>query len=914
MPTTYRIHPGIGIARLGNSPDEFCISPEVPAGLPLACDADGNVLTSPDGKTELTVTRFKDEEGRIKRQAARFQVYVYDDESPEGRPLKIGDPVSGGGNHGTLVDIQWQVYVANKKASWFEFQQLSGEHGYAPDHPRRNPQVTAPEARQQLIIDPGPRTVSRKGQRTARFDRDGWDVYAPSFPPPLAPHSIDTLGEIKTDDAGRLLVLGGHGHSGTYLTDEFGQPRIDSYAQTDGWFDDTSDGPVMARLVMYSEQVTQQRFIDVEYPAWVICAYPAYVPEILDMVTAEEVVETVAITQFASRTDLYGEAGKWDDPGQVRRRNPEDLAVWKAGRLQWNPTYRPWFYRDIWPILFRPDQYSYTSNVLGQSNFPHNQSKRGNMDPYRLGVPPSVDRERLHACERSCVKRHHRGDLFVETLASAFLLLEREAKAELADHDHGHAPLRVLSNEVAMRLRQAVAAFAERMMGPTDGEDADGYARAWRNLSGHPDHGAAKAELEAAVLAAVESVVPARAAGHGDADAGQAGARAEPPGRPVQPRDMAASGDDVVYQKLAARARVAALEHLAKLHGGRLLEACRAGCLASCTYDPYRDYRMYLFELVREPGEENRFGAGGKPDSRTRNLPLMPLLAGDNPISNLLPSKFLRLTDYQYYLLRQWAHGLFHNEELEGWGKVDPFNPYANWVNRTGRDLDRGVLSNLAGGAFCPGCEVGWVIRNPAAYLEPYRIKADSTFSAFRQTAAQANALRGSVPENDYASYVEVALSQDNDFAAGLQPGDLTKYMGLPWQADFNECSTQDIDITYELWNEIYPASGDDVTMAREQRVWETLWWPAHRPLQVYQPSGWKGGVPTGYVWVSWSPGVPQTYAGDLKMVTEWWRLGFVIKNPFMGTPDVEPSEVPPPSPPPYISVERTPRAPQEER
>ena len=31
MPTTYRIHPGIGIARLGNSPDAFCISPEQPA-------------------------------------------------------------------------------------------------------------------------------------------------------------------------------------------------------------------------------------------------------------------------------------------------------------------------------------------------------------------------------------------------------------------------------------------------------------------------------------------------------------------------------------------------------------------------------------------------------------------------------------------------------------------------------------------------------------------------------------------------------------------------------------------------------------------------------------------------------------------------------------------------------------------
>src|SRR5215203_2210119 len=109
----YRIHPGIGIARLGDSADEFCISPEKPAAMPIACDEQGNPLLSGDGQTEVSVTKFKDEKGRIKRQAARFQLYVYDDENPNGRPLKLGDEIKGGGNHGTLVDIQWQVYLAN---------------------------------------------------------------------------------------------------------------------------------------------------------------------------------------------------------------------------------------------------------------------------------------------------------------------------------------------------------------------------------------------------------------------------------------------------------------------------------------------------------------------------------------------------------------------------------------------------------------------------------------------------------------------------------------------------------------------------------------------------------------------------------------------------------------------------------
>src|ERR1051326_2400192 len=202
-PPVYRIHPGIGIARLGDSTTEFCISPEKPTALPIECDAQGNPRLSPDGTTEQTVTKFKDAQGRIKRQAARFHIYVYDGQSPEGRPLKIGDPVSGGGNDGVLVDIQWQVYLANKKSVWYEFSEMQGEHGYADDHPLRNADVTGENARQFLIIDPGPRVVNATTERRAKLDRANEGVYAPTFPPPLNPNSIDTLGEIMTDSAGR---------------------------------------------------------------------------------------------------------------------------------------------------------------------------------------------------------------------------------------------------------------------------------------------------------------------------------------------------------------------------------------------------------------------------------------------------------------------------------------------------------------------------------------------------------------------------------------------------------------------------------------------------------------------------------------------------------------------------------------
>jgi L-Lysine epsilon oxidase N-terminal/L-lysine epsilon oxidase C-terminal domain len=865
MATTYKIHPGIGIARLGNAPEDFCISPEAPAALPIDCDSRGNPLLSPDGTAaELPVSHFKDAEGRIRRQAARFQVYVYDDESPQGRPLKLGDPVSGGGNQGLLVDIQWRAYLANKKASWYEFQQLAGEHGYAPDHPRRNAGITAPEARQRLIVDPGPRIVDCTRSRTARFGRDGGDVYAPAFPPPLEPCSIDTLGELKTDDAGRLLVLGGHGCSGSFLADEFGQPRIDDYANNDGWFDDTADGPVTARLVMYSPEVDRTRFVDVEYPAWVLVGYPAYVPQILDVVTLAEVVEDLGVRQFASRPEIYGLEGTFDCPELIDPADVEALILWRAGRLRWNPAYRPWFHRDIWPILFRADQFTYLTTVLGNSNYPHNQSRRGNFDPWKLGMPPRVDRDALERCQKECLARHHSGRLFVEMLAPALELLGKQDRARQlrlggtapAGHDRDDRVERFVKT-----VRKAVERFVREVMGEGPGADARGYLERWREAAqGSPED---KEALEAALDKALE-----------DLRAGGAGGE--------------------TWEQF----RVALSEQLGQLHSGKLLEDCLARCVETCTRDPYRAYRRYLFDLLRQSGEENNFRVGSKPSSRVHGLPLMPLLAGDNPLSNELPSKFLRLTDLQYYLLRQWASGLFYNEDLEGWAHPDPWRPYAGWVKRTGGDLDRGVLSNLLGGAFCPGGEIGWIIRNPSIYLEPFRVKADPSFSSFRQTAAQANANRAAVPEADYSAYVEAALSQNDNFDRGMQPGDLTKHMALPWQSDFNECTSQPINVTYEQWNRLYPGSEKDTLMKREEAVWETLWWPAHRPLQVWEPA--PGG---GFRFVDWSRGVPQTNAGDLKMATEWWRLAFVRQNPQASE---EPTEVPPPNIPPFVAVERT--------
>ena len=185
---TYRIHPAIGFARVGNSPDAWYLEPTSVGGLPTERDALGG---------EHPVTEFK-QAGQVKRQAARFRVYRYE----EGQPPVEVMPSEG------LRSLKWTVHVANKKAAWYGFQELQGDVTLGPDNtyaaqgvPLRNASVTGDDARQQLIIDPGPRTLDGPGD-WVQLDASAGDYPHVSFPPSdLTPYPVTTLGAVKMTEA-----------------------------------------------------------------------------------------------------------------------------------------------------------------------------------------------------------------------------------------------------------------------------------------------------------------------------------------------------------------------------------------------------------------------------------------------------------------------------------------------------------------------------------------------------------------------------------------------------------------------------------------------------------------------------------------------------------------------------------------
>jgi hypothetical protein len=312
----YEIYPAIGIARVGNAPEAFYNGPETAGGLPL--HADGS--SAPFGAGD-----FRDEEGRVKRQAARFRIFR---RAPGEAPQEITL------DSGAIREIRWTVHLANKKASWYCFQTSRGQHGYACNHPLRNADRVTPAERRKLNIDPGPRRIAGRDRGPVEFSRSTVPAeYAGAcFPPTgLKPVDIDTLGTLKTDAAGRLLVLGGLGKSGTTAE----EPKLANYANNDGWWDDTSDGPVRVTILLHTGEVVEAK------PAWVLVAPPAYAPQILNLVTLFDTVFDTAVRFLGARPDIH------------------DRGLWQAGA----GGYRPRFDSEIRPIFERGAGFPWVSPI-----------------------------------------------------------------------------------------------------------------------------------------------------------------------------------------------------------------------------------------------------------------------------------------------------------------------------------------------------------------------------------------------------------------------------------------------------------------------------------------------------------------------------------------------------------------------
>ena len=325
--TEYRIHPGIGIARLGDSPTEYFIGPEAP----------GRV--APEQRPQ------RDANGFIKRQGARFRVYSYhyDDAG------QLTDVLEVTPDRGQVI---WTAQLVNRKAASARFPPEA-------DPRRRNAAIEE----ESLVIDAGAQTLTGAEQHV-----------------PLQGFFLGSavrLGDLRSDAQGRLIVLGGHGVSRSPR----GEP-IGSFANNDGWHDDVSDGPVSARVVLPSGETVEAD------SAWVVVAPPRYAPEIHNVVTwwdqafdiATRLQTTLTVSQPSFTRHIYPileRASKLAWVSAVARRGHGAGATWNfltperlAQLANPSPESRP--LRDrVSQSLRRPDSPSGTMPLLNSGVDPN---------------------------------------------------------------------------------------------------------------------------------------------------------------------------------------------------------------------------------------------------------------------------------------------------------------------------------------------------------------------------------------------------------------------------------------------------------------------------------------------------------------------------------------------------------------
>lgn len=277
--TEVKIHPGIGVARVGNSAKDYYVGPE----------------TMDPPRTEWGGTR--DAGGAIKRQAARFRVYGYD---------KYGNVVAEI-QQAKGSSVEWAVQVANRKGWWYEFNAAMDIPATVDlTVPLRNPDVTG-SGRDALVIDSGRKCIMGLNMNDSSYELSGDFQGTPV-----------TLGELRTDEVGRLMVLPGFGKSESPSQQPVFQPSIpSSFNNAAGWYDDICDGPVHAKVTVGDKVFEADG-------AWVTSAPPAFAPDLKGWRTMDDLLRSVYIS-----------AGMMELPQRISFRRDVQPILSRMNELQW---------------------------------------------------------------------------------------------------------------------------------------------------------------------------------------------------------------------------------------------------------------------------------------------------------------------------------------------------------------------------------------------------------------------------------------------------------------------------------------------------------------------------------------------------------------------------------------------------
>jgi L-lysine epsilon oxidase-like protein len=287
-------------------------------------------------------------------------------------------------------------------------------------------------------------------------------------------------------------------------------------------------------------------------------------------------------------------------------------------------------------------------------------------------------------------------------------------------------------------------------------------------------------------------------------------------------------------------------------------------------YDKFHELRWQVLRSFRpaDPQDGNQ-------------LP-WPWLYGDamDVPAGVSPRQNAGISQAQYDILKTWADGRF----VPDW-PVPPTAPDSidklPLAERPAM-LDRAALEYCLADAFHPGCEVTWPIRHLTMYSKPFRVR---------------HRPEGTPPPSYGKTLTQKKILSRRGPLYAQGPGDLTRWMGLPWQADTAFCRSG-YDTQYDLYQPTFwPARvPNHVLIERDYDVVVDAAQPRERRVEAFLNR------------FDWNAPLQGDTAGQMEhMVRIFASMGLIERRPGVANdPELPPwmwvatfgPDVPPPAPP----------------
>ena len=221
-------------------------------------------------------------------------------------------------------------------------------------------------------------------------------------------------------------------------------------------------------------------------------------------------------------------------------------------------------------------------------------------------------------------------------------------------------------------------------------------------------------------------------------------------------------------------------------------------------------------------------------------LPYYPGDAIDYPGS---PAQWFAIPPMIYEQLRQWRDGHFYTPEgfdFKDMNEMGAF--YRDQFQESAKDevkkpllMTRAVLETLYGGGFHPGVELTWPMRHNNIYSEnreAYRFIVDNhdyRIGAYGLREVRLNLASREEQENIFYNDFGFSMNSEDiqrsmepgskdSWFWKITPGDLTKWMGIPWQSDAGSCQAVYVEKQYPV----------------------PSWWAANLPVHVLPQDSYK--------------------------------------------------------------------------